>query len=87
MFNTLGNIHAYPHAGLLFINFEEGYALQVAGWARVIWDARRAAEFEGAERVVEFSVEEVVETMNATGLRWPSSARPGPRSSGTGCAA
>jgi uncharacterized protein len=87
MFNTLGNIHAYPHVGLLFINFEEGYALQVAGWARVIWDARRAAEFEGAERVVEFSVEEVVETMNATGLRWRSSARPGPRSSGTGCAA
>lgn len=31
MFNTLGNIHAHPYAGLLFIDFERGRTLQVVG--------------------------------------------------------
>jgi predicted pyridoxine 5'-phosphate oxidase superfamily flavin-nucleotide-binding protein len=70
MFNTLGNIHSYPPAGLLFINFDEGHALQLSGRARVIWDARRAVAFEGAARLVEFRVEEVIETLHATPLRW-----------------
>jgi predicted pyridoxine 5'-phosphate oxidase superfamily flavin-nucleotide-binding protein len=61
MFNTLGNIHDHPAAGLLFVNFEEGHTLQLSGSARVIWDATR---------LVEFRVAEVIETRNATPLRW-----------------
>lgn len=61
MFNTLGNIHDHPPAGLLFVNFEEGHTLQLSGTARVVWDAAR---------LVEFRVAEVLETINATPLRW-----------------
>ena len=35
MFNTLGNIHAYPRAGLVFLDFETSRILQVAGRASV----------------------------------------------------
>lgn len=87
MFNTLGNIHAHPPAGLLLINFDEGHTLQIAGRARVVWDVRRASEFEGAERLVEFRVAEVIETLNATVLRWRSAGTPRLNSTGPGCAA
>lgn len=70
MFQTLGNIAENPRAGLLFIDFERGSTLQLTGAARIVWDAARAAEFTGAERVMEFEVEEVVEIKNATDLRW-----------------
>jgi len=70
MFNTLGNLAVDPRAGLLFIDFENGDTLQVSGRAGIIWDEGRAAEFAGAERVVEFDVEEVVETRGALPLRW-----------------
>lgn len=70
MFQTLGNIEANSRAGLLFIDFERGATLQLTGAARIIWDADRAAEFNGAERVVEFEVEEALERAGATDLRW-----------------
>jgi len=70
MFNTLGNIAANPNAGLLFVDFESGGTLQLSGRARVVWDPERAAAFAGAERVVEFDVEDVVETEGAVPLRW-----------------
>jgi uncharacterized protein len=68
MFNTLGNIDANPNTGLLFLNFERGDTLQLSGEACVIWDPARAAEFAGAQRVVEFRIEEYVE--NTVPLRW-----------------
>ena len=68
MFNTLGNIDANPDTGLLFLNFERGDTLQLSGEACVIWDPARAAEFAGAQRVVEFRIEEIVE--NTVPLRW-----------------
>ena len=55
MFQTLGNIAADPHAGLLFIDFENGSTLQLTGRARLIWDTDRMAEFPGAERIIEFT--------------------------------
>ena len=70
MFNTLGNISANPNAGLLFIDFERGNTLQFTGKAQVIWDNDRVAEFAGAERLVEFDVERVIEIAGAIPLRW-----------------
>jgi predicted pyridoxine 5'-phosphate oxidase superfamily flavin-nucleotide-binding protein len=69
MFNTLGNLTANPRAGLLFVDFDEGRTLQLSGEARIDWDSRRTAEFVGAERVVELSVEQVVEVRGASFLR------------------
>lgn len=70
MFNTLGNISANPKAGLLFIDFEQGNTLQITGTAQIIWDKERISEFAGAERLVEFDVEEVIETQKAVRFRW-----------------
>lgn len=70
MFQTLGNVAANPHAGLLFIDFEAGSTLQLTGSARIIWDPERAAGFAGAERIIEFCIDEVVELAGVSALRW-----------------
>jgi predicted pyridoxine 5'-phosphate oxidase superfamily flavin-nucleotide-binding protein len=70
MFNTLGNLAVNSKAGLLFLDFGSGDTLQITGEARVLWDADQAAEFAGAQRVVEFKVTEVLQTPQALPLRW-----------------
>ncbi|HYF62414.1 MAG TPA: pyridoxamine 5'-phosphate oxidase family protein, partial [Herpetosiphonaceae bacterium] len=57
MFNTLGNLAANPRAGLLFIDWAGGAALQLSGEAEILWDDPRMAGFAGAERLVSFRVE------------------------------
>jgi hypothetical protein len=69
MFNTLGNISENPNAGLLFLDFEQGGALQLSGTAEIIWDKERAESFPGAERIIEFKILKVIETENSTPLR------------------
>lgn len=70
MFNTLGNLAENPKSGLLFADFEGSGTLQLTGEAKVVWDAERAARFAGAERLVEFRVEEAIEIAHASPLRW-----------------
>lgn len=66
MFNTLGNIEENPKTGLLFINFSQSHVLQLTGMASIVWDdANRIAQFPGAERLVEFQVEQVQEHCSA----------------------
>ncbi len=61
MFNTLGNLTVNPHAGLLFIDFDSGRTLQLSGRASIDWDATRIAKFAGAERVVDFELEQFID--------------------------
>lgn len=68
MFNTLGNLLVNPKSGLLFIDFECGNTLQLTGRATVIWDTERRAAFAGAERVVEFEIEQAI--AGTSRLRW-----------------
>jgi uncharacterized protein len=70
MFNSLGNIMENPNTGLLFLDFENGGTLQLSGTANIIWDMERSDPFPGAERIIEFKVLKVIETENATSLRW-----------------
>jgi hypothetical protein len=70
MFNTLGNLAVNPKAGLLFVDFERGSTLQLSGRATIIWEESRVREFRGAERVIEFRIEQVVELAPAQALRW-----------------
>lgn len=70
MFQTLGNLAVSPKAGLLLIDFEQGHTLQLTGEATIIWDAELLTTFAGAQRLVEFSIEQILETQNATPLRW-----------------
>ncbi|TFY86819.1 flavin-nucleotide-binding protein [Pseudomonas kairouanensis] len=69
-FNTLGNLQANPVAGLLFIDFESGDVLQVAGRTSLILDGPAVAEFEGAQRLWTVTVEHVVWRPAALALRW-----------------
>ncbi|HEX2468264.1 MAG TPA: pyridoxamine 5'-phosphate oxidase family protein [Solirubrobacterales bacterium] len=75
MFNTLGNLSLKPRAGLLFIDWESGDTLQLAGSAQVDWSPERAREVAGAQRMVDFTVEAVVEAPRALPLSWELVAR------------
>ncbi len=57
MFNTLGNLEVNPHAGFLALDFDTGEVLSLTGTARVIWDGPAVEAFEGAQRLLEFSVQ------------------------------
>lgn len=70
MFNTLGNIAVNPHAGLLFIDFDNGGTLQLTGRATIDWDSARAATLAGARRVVDFEIDEVLENPHGFPLRY-----------------
>ncbi len=61
MFNSLGNITAYPKAGLLFPDFEKHAVLQLSGAAKILWDDPRVADFTQARRLVEFKIEKAIE--------------------------
>jgi hypothetical protein len=61
MFQTLGNLARDSRAGLLFVDFDGGRTLQLAGRATIDWDPERARRSEGAERIVDFTVERVLE--------------------------
>jgi predicted pyridoxine 5'-phosphate oxidase superfamily flavin-nucleotide-binding protein len=71
MFNTLGNLAADPRAGLLLVDFERGGTLQLSGRARIEWDRSAVAAYEGAERLVELTVEAVVEREGAAAVTRP----------------
>ncbi|MFB9326668.1 pyridoxamine 5'-phosphate oxidase family protein [Paenibacillus aurantiacus] len=69
MFNTLGNIHSHPRAGLLFIDFDNGHVLQLTGRSRIIWDEEQTASFPGAERLVRFELDEAHHIERGLGIR------------------
>jgi predicted pyridoxine 5'-phosphate oxidase superfamily flavin-nucleotide-binding protein len=61
LFNTLGNITVNPRVCLLFIDFQTGSTLQLAGASTIHWETEEIAIFPGAERVVEFNLDQLVE--------------------------
>ena len=61
MFQTFGNLDANGRIGLLFVDFDTGTAMHLTGSARIAW---------GDERVVEMTVERVVERRGAVALAW-----------------
>ncbi len=63
MFLTLGNLAADPRAGLLFLDWTSGAALQLTGQARTEFGA-------DGERRVRFTVTRVAATDGAVPLRW-----------------
>lgn len=68
MFNSLGNIVSKPNAGLLFPNFRTGDVLQLTGSAKILWEDPRILEFAGAQRLVRFEIERIIELPQATRL-------------------
>ncbi|MEU7019575.1 pyridoxamine 5'-phosphate oxidase family protein [Streptomyces sp. NPDC046203] len=70
MFGTLGNIEMNPRAGLLLPDWSTGTLLQLTGTATVDWNPDHTADLPGAQRVVEFTIERVVQRDHASPLRW-----------------
>lgn len=64
-FNTLGNIAAKPHAGLLFIDWQSGDMVALSCDAEIAWEGPLVAAHPGAQRVLLLRV--------VQGLRLPSS--------------
>lgn len=69
-FNTLGNLLLNPRAGLLFIDFASGDLLQLSGRTELILEGPQIAAFQGAERLWQVEVEQVVRRPAALKLRW-----------------
>jgi predicted pyridoxine 5'-phosphate oxidase superfamily flavin-nucleotide-binding protein len=70
MYMTLGNLELTPACGLLFVDWDHGHSLQLTGQARTDWDADHAASVPGAQRLVEYQVDQVVQIDHASPLRW-----------------
>ncbi|MGL6244566.1 2Fe-2S iron-sulfur cluster-binding protein [Pseudomonas sp.] len=69
-FNTLGNLLLNPQVGLLFVDFESGDVLQIAGRTEIILEGPEIAAFQGAERLWRMTVEHVVRRAGVLSLRW-----------------
>ena len=70
LFQSLGNSAVHPPAGLLFLDPDTGSTLQLTGTLEIDWSPEAAASIPGAERVLRFSIAEIVERPGAIPLRW-----------------
>jgi predicted pyridoxine 5'-phosphate oxidase superfamily flavin-nucleotide-binding protein len=69
-FNTLGNIVAHPRAGLLFVDFGNGDLLYLATDAHIVWEGDDVAAFEGAQRLLRFTIRSAMLVERGLPLRW-----------------
>jgi len=70
-FNTFGNIEFEPRCGLLIVDFNTGDTLQLTGTANVLWEAPSDnPTVEGAQRTVEFRLEQGIHVANALPFVW-----------------
>lgn len=68
-FNTLGNILINPATGLLFIDFKTGDLLYMTGQAKILWQDESVSGFKGAERLVQFSLSQLIHATAALPFR------------------
>ena len=69
-FNTLGNLHLDPRCSLLFIDFATGTTLQLAGRGKMVDDPDFHRQWPGAERAVNFLVDQSIYTEQRSQLSW-----------------
>lgn len=71
MFNTLGNIHLYPKAGIIIIDFENAKVLQLSGHAKILWHQEDASNHAaGTNRFWLLTLEKWQETDIPQGIKW-----------------
>jgi len=69
-FNTFGNLELNPHAGLLFIDFQQGDLLYLTGTATVIWEGEEIRHYAGAERLLRFHRPHGYRVSGSLPIRW-----------------
>jgi predicted pyridoxine 5'-phosphate oxidase superfamily flavin-nucleotide-binding protein len=70
MFQTLGNLTTDPRTGILFVSWESGGTVQLTGRARIVSDPRALQSRPGARRLVEISIDAVLERQRLLQERW-----------------
>ncbi|TQV82295.1 pyridoxamine 5'-phosphate oxidase family protein [Denitrobaculum tricleocarpae] len=70
LFNTIGNILLNPRCGLLLVDFEGGDLLYMTGQTEVIWEGPEVEAFDAAERLLRFTVEELIHLEDALPVKW-----------------
>jgi len=71
LFNTLGNLFVNQRCGLLFLDFDSGDALYLAGRGEILWEwPRDDPAFHGAQRLVQFHVDDPVQIAGAVPFVW-----------------
>jgi predicted pyridoxine 5'-phosphate oxidase superfamily flavin-nucleotide-binding protein len=74
LYATLGNLAAWPHAGLLFVDHDSGDLLQLTGRAEIVWDGAEVEAYAGARRLWRVRVEVARRMPGALPLRWSAPA-------------
>lgn len=74
-FNTIGNILETPRVGLLFVDFETGGLLQISGRASIDWTGDHAWD-RNARRVIDVTIDAVIDRAEALALRWGAGSVP-----------
>jgi predicted pyridoxine 5'-phosphate oxidase superfamily flavin-nucleotide-binding protein len=69
-FNTFGNLELNSHAGLLFLDFQQGDLLYLTGTAEVIWEGEELRHYAGAERLLRFHLHCGDRVAGSLPLRW-----------------
>lgn len=70
-FNTLGNFLVNPKAGLVFVDFERGDLIMLAGSVELLLEQTpEVAALPGAERAWRFKLDHGVQLRGASPLRW-----------------
>ena len=80
----MGNLALDPRAGLLFVEFNQGDLLYLATTAEIVWDGDELASFTGAERLLRFTVHEVLHISGSLALSWGAAVAPSPFVANTG---
>ncbi len=75
-FNTLGNLAAWPRAGLLVPDYADGSLLHLAADARIELEGEALAEFPGALRLLRLDVRAAWWRERALPLRWSAAVAP-----------
>lgn len=71
MFNTLGNFVSYPHAGLVFLDFEHGRVLQLSGRPEILWQVDDPCEETGGtQRYWQLQVQAWQESVLPFHFKW-----------------
>lgn len=83
LFNTLGNLLAYPSAGLLFVDFDGGDLLWLQAQAEVVLQGPELDAFAGAQRLLRLKVTGGRRVAQAVPLRW-SAPQPASQLAATG---
>lgn len=75
-FNTLGNLLAWPRAGLLVPDFDDGTLLHLAAEASISFDGPALDAFPGAQRLLHLDVSHGWWRPAALALRWSAPETP-----------